>query len=1511
MKKRMCSVVGGLLVLATCGAFAQDPPQVLWNNAVDGAYTDGSMWSSNRVPWVGMQGRFTQGGDYTITFGQGFLDDVSMTAYDAGAGGTLTFDTRGSSWIKPANSNLISDHTFRMNGAGGHSFNIETTGGGGGNNLLQFELTDALMTVERDASLITTTLHSGLFNLYDAGGDAASGVRLVFGHSGGTKHHAVWKAGSTSRLRQVDFRGSGSENIFFYEGGTHTVFGNFLQGSTDNTRGEVRSTGGLLDVRTDFRVGNNPNSKMALLVDGGTVNTHNLFIALASNTVGTVVVSNGSLTVNNNLELANHLVGRAEIRVEGGEFAVRNAYIGHRGTGTVEVASGRLVSGNEISVGRESTGVGELILSGGSLIQSNSSLRVASTVGAQGTLRVTGGDHLIRDLNVAPDGGIGHAELSGGFVTTRDVGFQTGINAASTNSVLVVSGGKHTVRGGVGISVGSKGLGYMEISGGEVDCYTYVRIGYNGAAAFAGYDKANTNRISTLKMSGNGILRVLGDTLNVADAPENNAARIILDGGSVYARNVRGWRGSACRSGQGYSELSADGGRVVPLTQEPTDVFMETFDLAMLGDAGLTVDTDGSYARINQTFIPKPGTRGRLVKVGVGILRLGGASTIGDIEVNGGTLAFQAADVFTGRLVVTNSATVSLQESGGSGFTLAGLTLGDASLISGRLLLRNTDTITITEPNGLNVINGKVFLADPAADGVYTLFRCAGAVTLPAGLELGNGISTKDYAWSTASGPSGTTEIILTISDRVATAPIEWSGTVDSQWDNAGNWGGQPPAKGQRALFPENAVRENVTVTTGAVAGELDFDSSASYTLSGETLTLDNSGRVCLVNVVGQGTHAITAPLALKRLTTIDTDSTAAITLGSVTGEGSILKGGAGLLTLNGSDNFTGSLTVQNGILALASADAFGVPSADSERWTLAGGTLRYAGGNAARDNSIAVDVGTRAADAAVVFDVGANDLALNGTPKVNKGALIKRGAGTLAFNVSGSSGILSAGHGKITQANAHPNYLIAFAADGQPPTDGYTGFNIAEGKVRITNTDAAAPVMMRHAADIGLQTCDGTTDPELEIDHATVRQGDGGYHLHIGSYTPVGSAMTNPVLRLVNNATLEANTLQFGQNSSGEVYPKLIMDASTATISWAINVRQSIGTTSIMVTNKSAVTIASDNLNFEYPVHFLLDDSLLQLNSTGSGGIVIFSGNAAGSFTLRNGARMRYMRFRVNNPPMNFTFDGGTLEPRLDDTVFAFRGDNTRPTVELLNQGLAFDIPSGMTYTLARNMTGSGKFRKAGAGRLTFAGLMQETEASGVFSYTPLNISSNTPIDDYTGGTWVDAGTLAVSNGTIRADRRITVAQGATLELGGAVAAGTLAGNGTITGGSLTQGTLAPGSDDGETGSLTLDGTTLSGVTFACDIEQDADKTVTASDKLLGVGTASNVIVDFGRTATDPLLTPCSVVIGTYDTANPPAVNTWKVSGIGRNSTIGSVEASGGILTVNVRFSGFLLMLR
>ena len=936
------------MMLVVCGAFAQDPPpppvQIFWDEAVDGDYTDANKWRGGVMPGIGEpligeQGRFNQTGDYTISFGQGFLNDESMTLYDA-ASGKITFNTLGSSWIKPTGVHLRSDHTFRMSGNGGHSFNLEGTGGGNGNNLLQFELTDALMTVERDSSLITTTLQTGLFNIYDAGGDAASGVRLVFGHSGGTKHHAVWKEGSTSRIRQVDFRGNGPESIFFYEGGNHTVFGNFLLACTGSSKGEVRSLGGLLDVRNEFRMGDDTNAKGTLLVDGGTINTYRLFIALKTTSAGAVVVSSGLLDVSDRIEVASHSTAKeATILVDGGDLVVRgHTYIGHNGTGSVEVASGSWDSLHEVSIGRTATGVGTLTLSGGSFFQTNNTVKVANTAGAQGTLLVTGGEHFIRDLDVAPDGGIGYAELSDGSVTAS-VGMQVGNRASSTNSTLVISGGKHTVRGNVGIAVGRSGLGHMEISGGEVDSYNYVRLGYGGAS-YAGYDKTNAN-ISTLRMSGTGILRVLGDTLNVTDA-SGNASRLVLDGGTIYAPNVRGWNGSASRGGTGYSELIADGGRVVPMQD---NVFMETFDCAMLGDAGLIVDTDSGNSRINQNFIPKPGAGGRLIKTGLGTLRLNGTNTISDIEVNGGTLVLQSTNVLTGHLTVTNGAAVSLLESTGTGLTLAGITLGDASLTSGRLLLRNSDTITITEENGLNVINGRILLEDPAADGTYTLFSCAdtaATLTLPDNLDIGNGISNKDYAW-TVNHQSGITAITLTIDNRTQTPPTTWTGNANTQWDNPANWDAPTPAKGQRALFPGNAAHENVTITTDATTGELDFQSPAPYTLTGDTLTLDNNGRMSVVNVA-QGTHHINAPLLLKRLTTIDTADTAALTLATVTGDGAILKGGLGALTLNSASNFNGGFTLQNGLLTLTTPAAFGTPSPDSERWTLAGGTLRYAG---------------------------------------------------------------------------------------------------------------------------------------------------------------------------------------------------------------------------------------------------------------------------------------------------------------------------------------------------------------------------------------------------------------------------------------------------------------------------------------------------------------------------------------------------------------------------------------
>ena len=1500
----------GLVVCAAMltagGAFAQATRY--WKSPVDGLYTDDLNWSNDTAPAdPGDKGTFNVGGTYTVTFPLDFTNDLTRTEANFN-NGKITFNSRGTSWVKPTSPNAIlpSDNTFKI-ANGGHSFNLESTGDSGGNNLLQFGLIDGVLSAEMTSDSIHTRLESGMFNIYDATGSTDSGTRLVVSHAWDRKHYVTFKEGSESRIRQIDFRCNGPENVFTIEGGSHTVFGNFNVTHYNNDHnyenGWVRCLGGSLDVRNQFNIGGKSNTIGRLVVDGGDVKAQSLRTGTDRCARSEVTVSNGVLTANV-LEVAQQATSDAAFTQYGGEVLVPGyAYLGYQGTGIVEVAGGTWEGRSETSVGRNDNSYGQFTLSGGTFLLTNSTLRVASASLSKGDLLITGGQHKIREITVGPDGGTGYADISGGAVDASY--FVVGNGQNGTNGLFRISGGKHVV---YDIAVGRTGLGYFEMTGGEVDCTGYIRLGYGGAN-FAGYDKSNTNRISTLRMTG-GTLRVLNSfPVNVSDSSDNSS-RLALDGGTLVSRYVRGWNGSAAKGGNGYAELTADGGRVVPVPDNTSDIFMETFDLALLGDAGLTVDTEGRSARINQVFKPKAGATGRFIKAGIGTLYLNGQSEIGNLDVIGGTLAFVDGNVFTGHLAVTNGATASLQENGVTGLTLERLTLGDATS-TGRLMMDNADTITITTQGGLHAVNGRILLTSPSANGAYTLFRCAGTVTLQdiEKLDISNSGVDKEYAWSLNPGQNDT-EVILTISDRVPSAPVIWDGTLDSQWNNTANWlSPLPPAKGQSARFPGAAARKAISVTAGATAGEMDFQSAAGYTLSGEALTLDNDARAGFISASQGGTNLIAAPLVLKRLTALDISEGSALVVDTVKGDGAIQKGGLGLVVLNGSEDFMGGFTVQEGTLALTSAAAFGMPSQENDRWALAGGTLRYDGPTATRDNSISVLAS--ATDGSTVFDVVDNELTLNGNQTVTKGALIKRGAGTLTFNVNGPGSILTAGNGKVPGNGSPPDFTITFPDSGLAPASGYAGFNVAEGTVRLTSPNASSLVNMKNAIAIGLKTLHGTVSPRLEINHCQVDQVQGSYHCFIGARTMSGSALTSPALHVVNGAYLRTDTFQFGNDSGGTVNPELLVDDSSVWVSYAINVNQGNGgTTSITLTNKATLTVNGNNLNVNRPVNFVADDSQFLLNTVAANdGLVRFTSNAQGTFTLRNNARMRYAHVRVeNSQPLHFLFDNATLEPTLTNAVFAFRGDNTRHTVELSGRGVTFNIPNGQTNTIGRNMTGSGEFHKAGPGQLIFAGLLEEADVNGTLEYTPLGA----PIDGYTGGTWVDAGTLVVSNGAVRTDSRITVAQGATLDLTDLSAIGTLAGTGTVTGGALTQGTLSPGMADGDTGSLTLDGTTLAGVTFACDVMQDVDKTILASDKLLNVGTASSVIVDFGRTNLDPLLTPCSVVIGTYgDLQNPPDVATWKVRNVGASGTIGQVEAANGLITVTVRFGGFLLMIR
>jgi len=130
-----------------------------------------------------------------------------------------------------------------------------------------------------------------------------------------------------------------------------------------------------------------------------------------------------------------------------------------------------------------------------------------------------------------------------------------------------------------------------------------------------------------------------------------------------------------------------------------------------------------------------------------------------------------------------------------------------------------------------------------------------------------------------------------------------------------------------------------VTLDTAPISlAALSF-SNSSYTLSGNTLTLNNTSGTATVTVSG-GTQTIESVLNLASTADMNVADLARLHIsGQIIGSGALLKDGLGTLVLSGTGHYTGGTYVNAGTLVATSSTAL------PDGWDLtvgAGGTLIF-----------------------------------------------------------------------------------------------------------------------------------------------------------------------------------------------------------------------------------------------------------------------------------------------------------------------------------------------------------------------------------------------------------------------------------------------------------------------------------------------------------------------------------------------------------------------------------------
>ncbi|TPM29428.1 autotransporter outer membrane beta-barrel domain-containing protein, partial [Mesorhizobium sp. B2-2-2] len=647
---------------------------------------------------------------------------------------------------------------------------------------------------------------------------------------------------------------------------------------------------------------------------------------------------------------------------------------------------------------------------------------------------------------------------------TITLGDNNSFNAPVTIATVTVEAGT-LADGGVNSSLGAG---------------TAVTINGSGVLSYTGIG-ASSNRTwsvgdATINNDGTGALTLSGDATFIANsrlsfggtyAGVNTFSGVISNSGALASSGNGTWVLTGANTRTGAIQVSGGTlragsasafGTTAAITISSGTLDLNGYDLAATSLAG----TGGTVAlgSGNLTVNPASGTTvfsgsitgsGGYTKLGAGTQRLTGQNTYtGATTVGGGTLTldFTAAGAPTSNIIssasILNMAGGTLTVGGSTGQTQS---FAATNITAGGNTIGGTGTVTVNL-GAINRTGGIVNFVLPTSGAMTTT-----PSTVLGGWATVTSGTTTDYAQVDASG-----NIIAR--------------TTYANKDDAGTW-----VTGD--VVSDEAPGPNTpyvgTVTGNVQLGGIKYTAAAASTVtigSGNTLGID--GTVIVSASVGNKTDTITGgrltgPAGGGTLSVLQ-NSTGNFVIGSaVVDNGATIgftKAGAGLVTLSGTNSYTGVTTISAGTLSVntiangGTQSAIGASSNASTNLVIQGATLQYTGANTSSDRGFTLM--TSGAVTAGTIDVSqvTTNLQLSGlvTSPDNAG-LTKTGAGTLTLSNAGNNytGITTVSQGTLavsTLTNGGTNSGIGAASSASSNlmlqnggTLGYVGTNASSNR--------------------------------------------------------------------------------------------------------------------------------------------------------------------------------------------------------------------------------------------------------------------------------------------------------------------------------------------------------------------------------------------------------------------------------------------------------------------------------
>ena len=926
-------------------------------------------------------------------------------------------------------------------------------------------------------------------------------------------------------------------------------------------------------------------------------------------------------------------------------------------------------------------------------------------------------------LNIGDTGGMFKYDIGGPFALTFD---NTGFGNAQINVTGTSAG--DTISAAVILTSS------LDITNASANAFTIsgaisgaAGITTTGPVIFSGnntYSGTTTISSGTLQIGNGGTSGTLGSG-NVTD---NGALSFNRSDSTTVSNDISG-TGTLSQNGTGTLTLSGNNSYTGGTTINAGTLALGTSDV--LADTGAVTVNGGTFdiSSFNDT---------------VGAVSL----TSGSITGTTGVLTGSSYTVASGSVSAILGGTGALTKSTAGTVTLSGANTytGGTTVSGGTLQIGASERLADT---GALTVSGGTF-------NLQSFNETLGAVTLTSGSIIGSGTLTA----SSYSVESGTISAILGGSAALTKSA---AGTV--VLSGANTYSGGTSITGGVLQLSGSGTLGSTTATLSIGAGQLDLNGT-SQTVG--ALTGSGGGGNNIRNTLASTTSVLTIGNG-------DASGTFSGVIDTGAGTIAIVKTGTGTQIFSGSNTYTGTTTINGGILNIQHSNGLG--SATGGTIVNNGGTLQLQGGVSLGDALTLSGTGATNATGALESVSGTNAWTGNVALAANSTIAVDAGSFTISGVISGTgSSLTKVGAGALTLTKANTFTGGASINSGTLTIDHKSG--LGTGTVTIGSSGGGNATLATTFAATGVTG--GTM-----TNNFVVASGSGGT-----------LSLTNDQ----NNAPTFSGTFTL----NGDLTVSGVAGAANPMVlTGAIS-----GAGALTKANTGFVTLSGSN---SYSGGTILNSGTLNINSSSAIGTGTFTING-GTFDNTTGAAITLTTNNAQDWNSNFTFTGTrSLDMGTGAVSLGSTSSDTTRTVTVGGNTLTIGgvISNGATTT---------GLTKAGAGTLLLSGANTYTGGTTITAGT-LQLSGAGTLGSTTGSLTVNGGTLNL-NGTTQTVGALNGSGGSilnnsgtsTLTVGNGDASGSYsgtlaAGTGTLALTKTGTGTLALSGNNTYTGTTTISG--------------------------------------------------------------------------------------------------------